>query len=214
MRRRGNLCGRHLLDRWKATIGRAKEMGKSVDEVAPVKGQHCRFWFIVFNWLAAVSALLCVGLIIPWCLGIVEGDQWTFPRRDLATYTVIASGNGQFRYMHGNEADSPFGPPEDSISHATNFSAVKGIDDLTLLGWRGTGVPGFRNNRARSGYAVTISYWLAFVFGAILPVAWLINRRRQQRAKRTGLCPACGYDLRATPERCPECGRLGHVTFI
>jgi hypothetical protein len=42
------------------------------------------------------------------------------------------------------------------------------------------------------------------VFGAIF-VARLLLARRLPGV--TGRCESCGYDLRATPDRCPECGR-------
>jgi hypothetical protein len=55
------------------------------------------------------------------------------------------------------------------------------------------------------------------IFLAMAVWAWMsllaFEKQRREARERPGLCPHCGYDLRATPggealfSRCPECGR-------
>jgi hypothetical protein len=39
-----------------------------------------------------------------------------------------------------------------------------------------------------------------------LPAMCAVRTWRRFQRERQGHCRQCGYDLRATPERCPECG--------
>ena len=60
--------------------------------------------------------------------------------------------------------------------------------------------------------ACVVPHWPVALVLAMPLAGWAIGRRRRSlRIQRiaTGLCPACGYDLRATPQRCPECGFTG-----
>ena len=52
----------------------------------------------------------------------------------------------------------------------------------------------------------TVPAWLVAAVTALLPMLWLDGVRRRRRMLREGRCPGCGYDLRASGDRCPECG--------
>lgn len=48
--------------------------------------------------------------------------------------------------------------------------------------------------------------WFTAMLTAMLPARWVWQRKRAAGRARAGFCLKCGYDLHATPERCPECG--------
>jgi hypothetical protein len=59
---------------------------------------------------------------------------------------------------------------------------------------------------------LTLPYWAVVLVFSVLPMISLLRLVQRFRHSRAGLCPACGYDLRATPERCPECGTVAKVS--
>ena len=56
------------------------------------------------------------------------------------------------------------------------------------------------------GIHISIPFWVPTVlFGALVAPTFLSAHRRRKR-KKLGLCIKCGYDLRVSKDRCPECG--------
>lgn len=65
--------------------------------------------------------------------------------------------------------------------------------------WRG---------RKTAAYRAVIPMWAILAAFGLLPAAWTIRRLTSRRLAGPGACTICGYDLRASKDRCSECGTI------
>ena len=53
---------------------------------------------------------------------------------------------------------------------------------------------------------INLPLWVPILILLVLPLYALLPFSRRRKRKKLGLCVNCGYDLRGSKERCPECG--------
>jgi len=71
------------------------------------------------------------------------------------------------------------------------------------------GIPGLFAEAANFiHHEAALPAWFLVACAAVLPAFRVRAVLRNRRRARMGLCVACGYDLRATPDRRPECGTV------
>jgi hypothetical protein len=189
----------------------------SAGEATPVK----RSLNILRNAPVVLSLALFAASVGAWLRSRVVQDLIVCIRADGARYVQTAPGH----LVLGIELERPgrWKPVEYGWQHIT--SAPDPVSDISLrlytlsVGARDTWVDrkwaGFAflqwrsANGANSMTMVILPFWALTTVSALPPLVWLIRRvHSRARRRRAGHCPACGYDLRATPDRCPECGNV------
>jgi hypothetical protein len=173
----------------------------------------------LFTILSALSLLPCAAMCVLWVRSYRLTDSLAWPGAD--GWRSIGSASG-YAVIQLNWEDAP--PPSADAGglryrrmgayaaphYAVAYGPVRPGD--AFVDWE-LGDAGWYTVRNRNGVRSATGvapFWCLALATAILPLSWLGVRLRshvrERHERRTGLCPACDYDMRATPERCPECG--------
>jgi hypothetical protein len=165
--------------------------------------KRLRRW--VFSGLTVLSVLLSAATIIAWVRSKTECDVFVCgvgPRRDV----VISSVDGGVEFVEEIYPSpvsyepgwrvGPQSPPGVAANYFGFGSATGRAQTFDVTG----------HLVIYRLVAVVVPNWFATALTLILPFAWILTRGLRRMKK--GHCSKCGYDLRATPDRCPECGTI------
>jgi len=166
-----------------------------------------RLFNLAFTLAAAVSLVLCVATVVMWVRSywVIEGYQMI---------SVRPLPNGQldrrifvWRWTTGAVyfGRTVQNPGSTDVGSRWEYYRLKDESSVSAFWTRRLGFDWVRQPNGGS-LIVALPYPL-LVLATGIPMSFLLLRlHRKRRRSSLNLCPICGYDLRATPERCPECG--------
>ncbi len=163
---------------------------------------------LLFNFAAATALIMAGAVAAAWVASFGAGLQVAW-RHDPCDVAVYAERGGMSFYL--SHVSVPQNTRQGFEWSRATWGMESGDEGWALPnGWR-HGAFGWELNRYVSGFDAHLLLPCGIVLLVIVftPACWVIRRRRQARRRRSGRCLACGYDLRATPDRCPECGADG-----
>ena len=106
----------------------------------------------------------------------------------------------------------PIGPNQ-SIHESESITSIKRASNRDWMdqeSWHGFAWQniGFAKPSAKlygTWYELSFPYWFLLLATSVLPCVTVYHKKQSCNMKQD-VCIVCGYDLRATPDRCPECG--------
>jgi hypothetical protein len=156
---------------------------------------------IVFNALTVLSLLFCLATAGLWVRSYRLGESIGWRRGNTLYYAV--NGRGGMGLATTNVGEGIYSP-------GWNYNAWS-RPSYGRGGWPQSSFwnrHGFVFTKAELFTGILVPAWLLVSIFLSLPsvrfIVFCVRRRRIQR----GGCATCGYDLRATPDRCPECGTI------
>ena len=166
----------------------------------------------LFTILSAVSLLLAIMTLVFWIRSRTVYDTLSFSATP--PFRTIGSCDGHLIFDGFVGRAQHFG----KYWHPTPVDRGKiAGESYNYLYWtRGHRFAGFAAARMsvpdeRDYLLITVPHWFVALLFSGCPTWWWIKRRVRYGP---GLCQRCGYDLRATPDRCPECGTVSAADRI